>query len=190
MVSAKTNAVSNKQIIRNKDGSIRKQMGRKPQFSTIGTQARGSVSEGNLSHTSSTHFTKNISNKSTKSVEVAHDEEMEEDIVDPIVEADAPVGRQIMNDFMNMTQNMFQEIQARMETQSVNMENKLAQIQTQLVVPPTTSKVLEYVSTRPQIPAGQSINNRQLETVIAPALDSTNLTCGRNRTATRIQQNG
>ena len=33
MVSAKTNAVSNKQIIRNKDGSIRKQMGRKPQFS-------------------------------------------------------------------------------------------------------------------------------------------------------------
>ena len=134
MVSAKTNAVSNKQIIRNKDGSIRKQMGRKPQFSTIGTQARGSVSEGNLSHTSSTHFTKNVSKKSTKSVEVALDEEMEEDIVDPIV-----VGRQIMNDFMNMTQNMFQEIQARMETQSVNMENKLAQIQTQLVVPPTTS---------------------------------------------------
>ena len=184
MVSAKTNAVSNKQIIRNKDGSIRKQMGRKPQFSTIGTQARGSVSEGNLSHTSSTHFTKNISNKSTKSVEVAHDEEMEEDIVDPIVEADAPVGRQIMNDFMNMTQNMFQEIQARMESQSINMENKLAQIQTQLVVPPTTSKVLEYVSTRPQIPAGQSINNRQLETVIAPALDSTNLTCSKDNSNT------
>ena len=186
MVSAKTNAVSNKQIIRNKDGSIRKQMGRKPQFSTIVTQARGSVSEGNLSHTSSTHFTKNVSNKSTKSVEVALDEEMEEEIVDPIVVADAPVGRQIMNDFMNMTQNMFQEIQARMESQSVNMENKLAQIQTQLVVPPTT---LEYVSTRPQIPAGQSINNRQLETVIAPALDSTNLTCGKNNSNTSKMSN-
>jgi hypothetical protein len=187
MVSAKTNAVSNKQIIRNKDGSIRKQMGRKPQFSTIGTQARGSVSEGNLSHTSSTHFTKNVSNEPTTRVEAALDEKMEDDNVNQIKEADAPVGRQMMNDFMNMTQNMFHKIQARMDTQTVNMENKLAQIQlaqTQLVMPPTTSKIVENVSTQPQIPAGQAFDNRQLETVIVPALDSPNLTCGRDNSKT------
>ena len=83
MVSAKTNAVSNKQqIIRNKDGSIRKQMSRKSQFTTIGNQVRGSVSEGNLSHTSSTHFTMNASNESPKRVKIALDEEVEEDSVD------------------------------------------------------------------------------------------------------------
>jgi hypothetical protein len=122
MVSANKNGVSNEQaIIRNKDGSIRKQMGRKPQKSTINQQARGSVSEGSISHTP---FAKRKTLLNTENVDM--DEEEEEENVD--MEIDAPVGRQVMNDFMNMTQEMFQTMENRMEKQANDMKTQFDQM--------------------------------------------------------------
>jgi len=57
MVSAKTNGASeSSEIVRNKDGSIRKQLGRKTKID----KARGSLSEGNMSRDSNTEMGHNV----------------------------------------------------------------------------------------------------------------------------------
>jgi hypothetical protein len=57
MVSAKTNGASEpSEIVRNKDGSIRKQLGRKTKID----KARGSLSEGNMSRDSNTEMGHNV----------------------------------------------------------------------------------------------------------------------------------
>ena len=57
MVSAKTNGVSEEgMIVRNKDGSIRKTLGRKSLRPSHENSARCSVSEGNVSQSSTTNF--------------------------------------------------------------------------------------------------------------------------------------
>ena len=107
MVSAKTNGASEQVgIIRNKDGTIRKQPGRKSQKNSNTTRARGSVSESSISLMP---FAKQNRLLRTGNIDINEEEEN----VD--MEIVAPVGRQVMNDFMNMTQEMFQTMEDRIE---------------------------------------------------------------------------
>ena len=112
MVSAKNNGTSqDKAIIRNKDGSIRKTPGRKPL--NMVQNARTSVSEGNISQTSPSFD--RVNNAMEKYDVIL---EVEEEI-------ELPVGRQVINDFMNNTESMFDEIKD--EREAMKQERKREQ---------------------------------------------------------------
>ena len=140
MVSAKTNGVSEEgMIVRNKDGSIKKTLGRKSLRPSHENRARCSVSEGNVSQSSTTNFeVKNAEALSKLVPKNIQEEEVEKEEGNQWVgdqvgktqvkEIDASVGRQAINDFMNMTTQMFVEMQA----QTVELKNQNSEMKTQL----------------------------------------------------------
>ena len=148
MVSAKNNGTSqDKAIIRNKDGSIRKTPGRKP-YSMV-SRARASFSEGNVSQ-ASLSFDR-INNTIGKDDVLLESEQ----------EVELPVGRQIINDFMNNTASMFDEMKQEREAMKQELSLLRNQLSTQsqpkspdrplFVQPiqfslPCTSTATEYMS--------------------------------------------
>ena len=156
MVSAKNNGTSqDKAIIRNKDGSIRKIQGRKPQ--NMVPRARTSFSEGNVSQASSSFD--RINNTIEKDDVIMESEQ----------EVQLPVGRQVINDFMNSTESMFNEMKDEREALKQERQQEREELKQELAL------LRNQISTRNRSPVPSS-DRRLVVQSIQRSLPDTSIT--------------
>jgi hypothetical protein len=145
MVSAKTNGASEqREIVRNKDGSIRKPLGRKTKIDN----ARGSLSEGNVSRDSNTEMSHNvILRKDNGNVITVHRDD-EEEVMDNESEG--------MRMEINCMRDQIKFLQSRLQE---NSTSPLKFYQNSKISPPLDSRIfqsnVDHLMTPPSHDASQ-----------------------------------